>query len=279
MRNRNKIRIVTVMEFEGIAMDGGFVFTACCSESQIFSLYSVKMQKFLAAHNVEELVPYAGFNAYFLEVSGMQSSKVKVISYADGTLEVEFDSAESIPKVAKLVAGMLSKYSNFAGLDAVILNYRGICLKIVKDTGRKNIIAMIKRAMATSKYQSSNHDGVVDFTLVGVPKDVEKVDFVEIPDWNVTRKVLLFKSRETGKNLYLAEIKDGVITPDFTNGSKISELIQETKKVFKPVSNLYGIKGVELQMNHFEYRMKKGSDVGKIYALFQRAMWVDTAMM
>lgn len=279
MRNKNKTRIVTSMQFEGIAMDGGFVFSAYCSETQILSVYSVKMQQFLASQGVAELTPCEGFNAYFLRMSDMQSSKVKVTSYADGTLEIVIDSAESVTKVAKLVAGMLSNYSNFAGLDFVILNYRNVRLKIAKDTGRKNIIAMIRKAMATPEYQNGNNEVAVDFTLQSVPAEAEKVEFVEIPDWHLPRKVLLFKSRETGKNLYLGGIKDGVITPDFTNGSEISKLIQETKKIFRPVSNLYGIKGVELQMNHFEYRMDKDSDVGKIYALFQRAMWIDTEMM
>lgn len=261
MKKSKLRREITFLFYEGVALDGNLVFSATCADRK-----QIVMQETKISTQMDEMLISQQASVKTMTI------QMKVISYLDGVLEVLVAPETDIATVAATIAGTFSRESNFIGLDFLILNYRGISLKIGKTTGRKSIIAMIMKALSK---KGSVQQEKVDFTLQTLPDDVEKFVFERIPnEWYYGgKKFLRFKVGR--KILDIAEIKDGVITPEFSEGPKISDIIMGMKKLFLPVSNLYGIQAIELQMNHFEYRMDKDSDVGKIYALFKRAIWIN----
>lgn len=264
MRNRGR-KEVTIINFEGITKEAEFVFSAVCANKK-------KSEKSrLTAIKANEVISFKINRLRFSE-----GIPLKVVSYVDGVLEIEIDFKESVSTVALVAAGIFSKCSNFSRLDLLVVNYRDICLKVGSNTGRKDIISMLMKEMSIPEYQKGNHNVAVDTAVQPVPEEATRFDFVEIPSWHLDPKVLRFKNTGTGKAVYIAEIKNGVITPDFSAGESVAMLIESMKKLFKPVSNMYGIKGIELQINHFEYRMDKDSDVGQIYHLFIIANRMDT---
>ena len=128
---RNGRKEVTLTCFDGISADGGFVFDSCV----LFPSLNKEWEK---------------------------PMRFNVPSYSNGIMEVSIDYTESIPRVAELISGLFSTESTFTNLDSVILNYRNIRLRIGKDTGRKNIICMLMKAMSTSDYKNSNNEISVD---------------------------------------------------------------------------------------------------------------------
>lgn len=268
MKNmRRKMRKeITLLNFEGVAVDGEFVFSAECM------IWDNSFTKILATKENETL---------FLRIGRLKLSEkiyFRMLSYEEGLMEIAVDAKESISTVAEMVTGVFSKCSNFANLDLLVLNYRNICLKIGRNMGRKDIISMLMKAMSMQDYQRSDNEIAVETAVQPLPEDVAKFDFVEIPTWYTLKKVLCFKNAQTGKLMLIAVAKDGVIIPEFCAGGKVSKTIEGMKKLFSPVSNLYGIKAVELQMNHFEYSMDKDTDIGHLYHLFVRAMSMDTKL-
>lgn len=262
MKNRTR-KEVTIIEFEGITKGAEFVFSASCG-----SMKELQKSRVTAWKDDERI------SVHRLRLG--KKIPLKVVCYAAGVLEIAIDFKESISTVATIAAGIFSKYSNFSGLDLLVVNYRDVCLKVGRNTGRKDIISMLMKEMSIPEYQKGNHNVAVDTAVQPVPEETTKFDFVEIPSWHLDPKVLHFKNTETRKSIYIAEIKNGIITPYFSAGLSVALIIEGMKKLFKPIFNMYGIKGIELRLNHFEYRMDKDSDVGKIYHLFKRAMGMDT---
>ena len=122
---RNGRKEITMIRFEGVTLDGGFVF-----------------------------LPNIGGN--------WMETAFKATAYADGVMEIAIDCTETISRVTELVSGMFSTKSNFINLDSVILNYRNIRLQIGRSTGRKDIICMLMKAMSVSDYKDSDNEVFVD---------------------------------------------------------------------------------------------------------------------
>lgn len=246
---KNGRKEVTMIHFEGVASDGGLVFNAA-----VFS-------------------PDIGGN--------WTQTALKVTSYVEGVMEIAIDCMESIPRVAELVSGMFSRKSNFANLDSVILNYRNICLQVGKNTGRKNIICMIMKAMSMPGYKNISNDINVDTQICQkhIPlRDSDKLNmryemyansfrFREIFEYG---KNLWFKNPVTMESIIISSIKDGVVTVESTAGSFLSDFVAELKKFFVPYSNFYGIKALEVEFNEFSIKVDD-QNVGQILSLYERS--------
>ena len=129
---RNEIpRIV----FEGVTVDGDFVFT-------IF-IYDMDLQK---------------DNSHWLY------EKLKVLRFSNGTMEIAIDGNTGSPKIARMISVLFGDRKS-ENLDFVILNYRNTKLKISKTTGRKDIISMLRKAKALEKNSDNVDNTAVDFRI------------------------------------------------------------------------------------------------------------------
>ena len=248
---RNGRKEVTMIRFEGVAADGGFVFQAA-----VFS-------------------PNVGGN--------WTETAFKATAYADGVMEVAIDYGESISRVAELVSGMFSKKSNFANLDSVILNYNNIRLQVGKNTGRKSIICMLMKAMAMPGYKDVDNDVSVDTETCQKRIPLRDSDsdlfnlrdeiytnsfrFDEISNWG---KDLWFRNPTTRESIIISSIKDGIVTVESTAGGLISDFVAELRKFFIPYSNFYGVKAVEVEFNQFAIRVDEQNS-GRILYLYERS--------
>ncbi len=248
---RNGRKEVTMIRFEGVAADGGFVFQAA-----VFS-------------------PNVGGN--------WTETAFKATAYADGVMEIAIDYGESISRVAELVSGMFSKKSNFANLDSVILNYNNIRLQVGKNTGRKSIICMLMKAMAMPGYKDVDNDVSVDTETCQKRIPLRDSDsdlfnlrdeiytnsfrFDEISNWG---KDLWFRNPATRESIIISSIKDGIVTVESTAGGLISDFVAELRKFFIPYSNFYGVKAVEVEFNQFAIRVDEQNS-GRILYLYERS--------
>ena len=246
---RNGRKEVTTISFEGVAVDGGFVFKA-----SVF-------------------LPNIGGN--------WTETAFKATAYADGVMEIAIDCTETIPRVAELVSGMFSRKSNFTNLDSVILNYRNICLQIGRSTGRKDIICMLMKAMSASDYKDSDNEVSVDTQTCQKRNPLRDSDrsnmryeiytnsfrFDEIVEWS---KSLWFRNPCTRDSMIITSLKDGIITVDCIAGGTISGFAAELKKFFVPYSNFYGVKAIEVEFNQFSIRVDE-QNVDRILDLYKRS--------
>lgn len=246
---RNGRKEVTMIRFEGVATDGGFVF-----EAAVFT-------------------PNIGGN--------WTETAFKTTAYADGVMEIAIDYTESISRVAELVSGLFSKKSNFANLDSVILNYRNIRLQVGKTTGRKNIICMLMKAMSMPDYKGGNNDVSVDTQTCQKRNPLRASDkpnmryeiyansfrFDEIFKWG---KSLWFRNPFTRDSMIITSLKDGIVTVDCIAGGTISGFVAELRKFFVPYSNFYGVNAVEVEFNQFSIRVDE-QNVERILYLYQRS--------
>lgn len=246
---RNERKEVTMIRFEGVATDGGFVF-----EASVF-------------------LPKIGI--YWT------TTAFKAIAYADGVMEIALDYKEGIHEVAELVSGMFSRKSHFANLDSVILNYRNIRLQVGKNTGRKDIVCMLMKAMSIPGYKDGDNDVSVDTQTCqkNIPlRDSDKYNmryeiytnsfrFDEIPEW---RKDLWFRNLDTRRGIIISSIKDGIVKVETIAGDFISDFVAELKKFFVPYSNFYGVKALEVEFNEFSIRVDE-QNVDSILYLYERS--------
>ena len=246
---KNGRKEVTMIHFEGVASDGGFVFNAAVFTPKI--------------------------GGYWTQTA------LKVTSYVKGVMEIAIDCTESIQRVAELVSGMFSRKSNLANLDSVILNYRNIHLQVGKSTGRKNIICMIMKAMSMPGYKNNNNDINADTQICQkcIPlRDSDKLNmryemyansfrFGEIFGYG---KSLWFRDADTREIIIISSIKDGVVTVESTAGSFLSDFVTELKKFFVPYSNFYGVKALEVEFNEFSIKVDD-QNVGQILSLYERS--------
>ena len=249
MKKRNGRKEVTRSSFKGVAVDGGFVFEACVFHS------------------------YLGTNR--------KETEFKVTSYSDGVMEIYIDYTENISRVAELISGMFSSESNFTNLDYAILNYHNIRLKIVRDTGRKNIICMLMKEMSKSEYKNGNNEVSVDTQICQKLNPLRNSDkskmwneaytnsfrLVEIAGWS---KDLWFVDSLTRESLIITSLKDGIITIDCMAGDTILDFVKILKSVFVPYSNLYGIKAIEVAFNEFSIKVDD-HNVDSILYLYKRS--------
>lgn len=241
---------VTWINLEGVAADGGFVFKAAVLKPNIGGKWT--------------------------------ETSVKATSYADGIMEIAIDYTESISRVAEIISGMFSSKSNLSNLDAVILNYRNIRLQVRKSNGRKDIICMLMKAMSMPDYKKGDNDVSVDTETCQkcTPlKDSDKqrdmryeiftnsFHFDRIFEWG---KGLYFKKPYTRDGVEISSIKDGIVTVECMVGSRIDDFVENLRKFFKPYSNLYGVKAVEVEFNQFAITMDE-QNAGRILQLFHRS--------
>lgn len=246
---RNGRKEVTMIRFEGVATDGGFVFKA-----SVF-------------------LPNIGSN--------WTETAFKATAYADGVMEIAIDCTETIPRVAELVSGMFSRKSNFTNLDSVILNYRNIRLQIGRSTGRKDIICMLMKAMSASDYKDGDNEVSVDTQTCQKRNPLRDSDrpnmryeiytnffrFDEIFKWG---KSLWFRNPDTRESIIISSIKDGIVTVESSAGGLISDFVAELKKFFVPYSNFYGVKALEVEFNQFSIRVDE-QNTDRILYLYKRS--------
>lgn len=246
---RNGRKEVTMIRFEGVATDGGFVFKA-----SVF-------------------LPNIGSN--------WKETAFKATAYADGVMEIAIDCTETIPRVAELVSGMFSRKSNFTNLDSVILNYRNIRLQIGRSTGRKDIICMLMKAMSASDYKDGDNEVSVDTQTCQKRNPLRDSDrpnmryeiytnffrFDEIFKWG---KSLWFRNPDTRESIIISSIKDGIVTVESSAGGLISDFVAELKKFFVPYSNFYGVKALEVEFNQFSIRVDE-QNTDRILYLYKRS--------
>lgn len=253
---RNGRKEVTMVRFEGVAADGGFVFKAAV------------------------FLPNIGGN--------WKETAFKTIAYVDGVMEIAIDYTESISRVAELVSGIFSKKSNFANLDSVVLNYRNIRLRVGKNTGRKDIICMLMKAMAMPSYKDGNNDVSVDTQTCQKLIPLRDSDFLNMPYETYTNSFRFDEITEWGKDLWFRNpytrdsmivslLKDGVATVDSVAGDTISEFVSELRKFFVPYSNFYGVKAVEVEFNQFAIRVDE-QNVDQILYLYQRSCAMSSGL-
>lgn len=246
---RNGRKEVTMIRFEGVATDGGFVFKA-----SVF-------------------LPNIGSNC--------TETAFKATAYADGVMEIAIDCTETIPRVAELVSGMFSRKSNFTNLDSVILNYRNIRLQIGRSTGRKDIICMLMKAMSASDYKDGDNEVSVDTQTCQKRNPLRDSDrpnmwyeiytnffrFYEIFKWG---KSLCFSNLNTRKSIIISSIKDGIVTVESSASALVSDFVAELKKFFVPYSNFYGVKALEVEFNQFSIRVDE-QNTDRILYLYKRS--------
>lgn len=245
---------VSIINFEGVATDGGFIF-----EAEVF-------------------LPNIGGN--------WTETAFKATAYEGGVMEIAIDCAESIQRVAELVSGMFSNKSNFANLNSVILNYRNICLQVGKANGRKDIISMVMKAMSMPGYKDKDNDVSVDTQICQEKNPLRDSDIIQIEKYsNFFRfdyickwgKSLLYRMPYTRNSILISSWKDGIVTVDCIAGNSISEFTAELKKFFIPYSNFYGVKAVEVKFNQFSIIVDE-QNAGKILALYQRSLGIGSGL-
>lgn len=253
---KNGRKEVTFVNFDGVAVDGGFVFKA-----SVFS-------------------PSIGGN--------WTETPLKVSSYSDGVMEIAIDYTESIQRVAELIFGMFSKKSNFANLDSVILNYRNIRLQVGKTTGKKDIISMMMKAMSMPGYRDGDNDVTVDTHTCRTHVPLRNSDkanmryeiytnsflFDEIYKWG---KSLWFRNPDTRSSMIITSLKDGIVTVDSVAGGLISDFVAELRKFFVPYSNFYGVKALEVEFNQFSIRVDE-QNTDRILYLYKRSCDISSCL-
>lgn len=246
---RNGRKEVTMISFNGVAVDGGFVFKASVFLSSIGGNWT--------------------------------ETAFKATAYADGVMEIAIDCTETIQRVAELVSGMFSRKSNFTNLDSVILNYRNIRLQIGKSTGRKDIICMLMKAMSASDYKDGDNEVSVDTQTCqkrNLLRDSDRPNmryeiytnffhFDEIFKWG---KSLWFRNPDTRESIIISSIKDGIVTVESSASDLISDFVAELKKFFVPYSNFYGVKALEVEFNQFSIRVDE-QNTDRILYLYKRS--------
>lgn len=247
--SRNGRKEVTMIRFEGVAADGGFVFKA----------------------------------AVFLPNIGGKWTETafKATAYADGVMEIAIDYAEGISRIAELVSGMFSRKSNLTNLESVILNYNNIRLQVGKSTGRKDIICMLMKAMSRPDYKDSDNDVYVDTEVCKKDSPLRESDrpnmryeayansfrFDEIFKWG---KDLWFRNPCERESMLISSLKDGIVTVNCMAGENIFDFVAQLRKFFVPYSNFYGVKAVEVEFNQFSIRIDD-QNVDEILYLYKRS--------
>lgn len=246
---------VTSISFKGVAVDGGFVFYAC----------------FMPA-----------------EERKMETITFKITSYVKGVMEIAIDCEQRMPLVAKLMARMFAKESNFANLDFVIFNYRNIRLRIGKNVGRKTITRMMLKAMSKPEYKVQDNDITVDTCICQKCVPLRSSDTILMPYLMKSNsfqfdevyrcgKYLWFINCASRESIIISSIKDGVVTVESVAGEIISDFVAELRKPFVPYSNFYGIKALEVSINDFSIRIDaQNSD--RILELYRRSSSMSTLL-
>lgn len=227
---RNKRKEVAIINFEGVAKDGSLLFN-----SAVFSDSRAKKLKKII---------------------------FKVISYADGVMEIAIDYKESIKRVSELITGMFSEKSNSGNLDFIILNYRNVCLKFGRNTEKKEINCMIMKRISVI---DNNDDALVDTQVCNKYKLFRESNFFWFDE--VSKSGLWFRNLNTKESITISSIENGIVTVEGTVGDSIVDIVAELRKMFVSYSNFYGVKAVEMKFNRFSMRVNE-QNIDRILYLY-----------
>lgn len=245
---------LTMVDFRGVSADGGFVFRA-------FS---------------------------FPDGSMWKSVLVKLTAYAKGIAEIAISCEETPQRVAQVVAGMFASQSHFANFDLVILNYRNVRLEISKSVGRKDIFSMLMKAMSTPEYRSNDNEVVVDMQVCRQVQPLKESDswelygFINLNSFHFDEvfkwcKGLCFRNLFTDEHIEISYIKEGIVTVEPRLGSSITKFVEDLQCFFVPYSNLYGVKAIEVEFNHFSMRVDE-QNAGRVLEYFDRACAISSGL-
>lgn len=261
MKKKEERNEIPRMLFEGVTVDGDFVFT-------IF-IYDMDLQK---------------DNSHWLY------EKLKVLSFSNGTMEIAIDSNTGSPKIARMISVLFGDRKR-DDLDFVILNYRNAKLKISKTTGRKDIVSMLRKAKALEKksdngvlrtvdFQTCRQEGTISGGINCTTEDFLKLitkHKITFNDQYKSREYLWFSGEAVNENYLITKIENGIVTLESTLGITINEFVKSLQEFFNPFSNFYGVKAVEVEVNNFSLRVDKCNSK-KVYDLYKKSCDIHDAL-
>lgn len=231
---------LAVLHFHGVSKDGGFVFKAY--------------------HFPSGKVTY-----------------VKMTSYDDGKAEIAIDCSVEPAIVAEVAAGMFAKQSNVCQMDYIVIKYKNISLKVHKNIGRKDIYAMLMKAMSSTEYKATDNDVEVDTEVCCISYEKGEEIIPYYYDWQIQKKVedlpdyselltvfefddefastLCFRDFWKDQNILIKSLRDGIVEADALVGDEISSFISSLAKFFTPYADMYGIRAVDVSFNEFSMRI------------------------
>lgn len=247
---------ITMGRFYGVSADGGLVFNA----------------------------------SVFLFKKGWNRTEIafKITSYATGIMEIAVDWREKISDIAGLVSGMFSEKGNFKNVDSVIVKYRNIRLCVNGNTGKKNIVCMLMKAISVADCKNGDNKISVDTQICQVRYPLRASDttnmflktctnyfrFDEILKYG---KSMWFRNPITEEVIAISSIKDGIVTVESIASDLICDFATKIKKFFHPYSNFYGIKAVEIEINEFQISVDE-QNMDRILYLYQRSGDMSSAL-
>lgn len=261
MKKKEERNEIPRMLFEGVTVDGDFVFT-------IF-IYDMDLQK---------------DNSHWLY------EKLKVLSFSNGTMEIAIDSNTGSPKIARMISVLFGDRKR-DDLDFVILNYRNAKLKISKTTGRKDIVSMLRKAKALEKnsdnvdfkpvdFQTCRQEGTISGGINCTTEDFLKLitnHKITFNDQYKSKEYLWFSGENVNENYLITKIDNGIVTLESTLGITINEFVKSLQEFFNPYSNFYGVKAVEVEVNNFSMRVDR-SNIQKVYDLYKKSCDIHYAL-
>lgn len=254
--SRKERKEVTLIDFNGVAADGGWIFKAITWDQ----LINIKRE------------------------DGVMD--FKVLKYKEKAMEIAIDCTNNIPRIAEVLSGMFSKESNFFGLEYVILNYCNNRLKICKSTGRKNIICMLRKAMALQLGNEESREVHVDtsiceknFLLSDSQNEIKEARencYKMDTKLGVSHGIWL-RNLEASKTLLIVSIEKECIEIEAIPGSFISEFVENIGRIFSPYCNLYGVKAVEIEFNGFMMKADE-QNCYKVLDYYEKSCCIDVGL-
>lgn len=261
MKKKEERNEIPRMLFEGVNVDGDFVFT-------IF-IYDMDLQK---------------DNSHWLY------EKLKVLRFSNGTMEIAIDGNTGSPKIARMISVLFGDRKS-ENLDFVILNYRNTKLKISKTTGRKDIISMLRKAKALEKnsdnvdfkpvdFHTCRQDGQISGGINCTSEDFWELitkNKITFNDQYKSKEYLWFSGENVNENYLITKIDKGIVTLESTLGITINEFAKSLQEFFNPYSNFYGVKAVEIEVNNFSMRVDRYNSK-KVCALYKKSCDIYDAL-
>ena len=215
-----KRRSITILQFEGISSDVGLVFKALVFPSEKAKNWSTMF--------------------------------INITSYESGTIEVFINCTEGIFKVAELISGMFSKYSNCKNIKTVIFNYRNLHLQVENGKSKEDITEIIVEAMSKPDYKNNCSHVDMKTCQQNTAPGYEIYDkFFKFEKIDEAGR-LWFRNPSTKSSLLILKIKNGVIDVNLTLTSA-----EQLRKIFDPCSNFYGVKVLEVHICEFLVTVNK----------------------
>ena len=255
---RKEITYIFSNGFKGVTSDGGLVFDAY--------VYLPNLKK----------------------ESNWVETEFKLMTYENGIMEIAIDSEKTISIVVSLVCGIFSKRSNLNEVDSVIFNYRNVRLQIWKNTGRKDIICVLMKAMSGPDYKNGDNEIHVNTDICQNHKPLRNSDIDDGESrWAnclyfsqlFRRNLLIFRDMYViNENICISAIKNGVVTIESpTYDFDVFEFITSLKKFFIPYSNSYGVKALEVEFDNFSIKVDE-QNIDRILYLYNMKCYMSNAL-